>query len=213
MKPLDYVLSDKVEVLKFLKERYPLYHLSNVFFRDIQYGILQLLERKKMKVGYAEAEEITTAFVQALVKEKIFSPIDRQSWLLHYEPFRKVSTKPAAKSAPAAKAAPSAPAAGRPAGGLPPLKSGTPAGARPAGGLPPLKSATPAGVAAAPPASSAAQAAQSSPKTEDAPVQPVAVAEKPKPPVPASGGGQGGTVPPLGKKTLPPITSSKPVGG
>lgn len=204
MKALDYVLNNDIEVVRFLKGRYPLYHLSNVFFRDVQYGIQTLLERKGLGAGYSEAEKIARAFVGQLEKKKILRPIDRQTWVLHYEEYRKPAVKPAA---PAARPAPSAAAASRPAGGLPPLKSATPAGA-PAG-FPPLKSA-PKAASAAPATGPSVTAEAPAPATAEAkqpaPAKPASVA--PKQPAPA-----GKTIPPLGKRPLPPITSSKPASG
>ena len=35
---------------------------TNVFFRDIQYGIQTMLDRKNMLVGYADAEKIARSF-------------------------------------------------------------------------------------------------------------------------------------------------------
>ncbi|MFN0157915.1 MAG: hypothetical protein ACKVRP_07570 [Bacteroidota bacterium] len=190
MKQLEYVLNNESEVLKFLKDHYPMYHLSNVFFRDIQYGVQTMLERRDMKVSYTDAETIARAFVQQLEKKKTLSPIDRQSWLLHYEEFRKPAAKPVAPAKPAAAAKP-VPGAAAP---------------RPAGGLPPLKSAAPVGVAESAPAPVAVLEAVAAPPA----VAPVAAPPQPKPAAPVS---TGGTIPPLGKRPLPPIKSSKPVGG
>ena len=177
-----YVVNSEKEILAFLKSQYPLYHMSNIFFRDIQYGIQTMFERKDVKIGYADAEKIAKAFVAQLERKKILVKIDGQSWVLHYPDFRK----PPAKTAPAAKpsgpaAAVPGPATGTPSGvkpSLPPLKSGTPAAspgtlpqlksatpaaARPGGSppsLPPLKSATPAGTPPSlPPLKSSAPAA------------------------------------------------------
>lgn len=154
MKPLEYVVNNEKEVLAFLRTQYPLYHLSNVFFRDIQYGIQTLFERRGEKVGYQDAETIACAFVEKLVNQKIFNPIDRQSWVLNYPEYKTVASKPVApaKSAPGAAPAKS-PAAARPP--LPPLGGAKPAGAKPP--LPPLSSGKPAGGAkpALPPLTSA----------------------------------------------------------
>ena len=156
MKHLDYVVNSEKEILVFLKSQYPLYHMSNIFFRDIQYGIQKMFERRNVKIGYVDAEKIARAFVAQLERKKILVRIDGQSWVLHYADFRKppVKTAPAAKPAAPAAAVPS-PAAGTPSavkapstpGSLPPLKSGTPAASP--GTLPPLKSAAPAGAVAA----------------------------------------------------------------
>ena len=160
MKPLEYVTNNEKEVLAFLRTQYPLYHLSNVFFRDVQYGIQTMFERRGEKVGYQDAEKVAHAFVEKLVNQKIFTPIDRQSWVLNYPEYKTVATKPSAPAKPAPGAAPvKSPAASRPplpplggakpAGAFPPLTSGKPAGgAKPV--LPPLTSAKPAGGIAKP---------------------------------------------------------------
>lgn len=144
MKQIDYILENEQEVLTFLKSKYPLYHLSNIFFRDIQYGIQTMLDRKNMSVGYADAEKIARAFVAQLEKKKILSPIDKQSWVVNHPEFKKPAVKPTAPAKPAAKPAASAPAAARSAatpGGarpsLPPLSRPATGAAKP-GGLPPI---------------------------------------------------------------------------
>jgi hypothetical protein len=104
------VLDHRTEVLAFLKTRFPLYHQSNVFFRDIQYGIQLFLERKGIKSSYPGSEMIAHEFVSRLVKEGVFIPVDRQTWALNYPEFRTPPSKPA----PAARPAAPAPAAARP---------------------------------------------------------------------------------------------------
>lgn len=209
MKAMD-ILENETEVLEFLKSQYPMYHLSNVFFRDVQYGIQTFLERRGIKANYKESEKVSREYVSRLVKKQILKPIDAQSWVLNYEAFRKAPVKPAApaKPAPAAKAAGPAPAAARPAGGLPPLKSATPAAARPAGGLPPLKSSAPAGAPkpTQPPAPAAEPRQQVDAKPPEAPKEKVEVQATPAA-EPAK------SAAPQTKRALPPIKSSKPVGG
>ncbi len=140
MKQLEYVLNNEKEVLAFLKSQYPLYHLSNVFFRDVQYGIQKMFERQGKKVGYPDAEKIAREFVGKLEKEKILTPIDRQSWVLNYPEYKTVAAKPAAP----AKAAPGAAPVKSPAvAGV--SQAAKPVGAKPA--LPPLSSAKPVGEA------------------------------------------------------------------
>lgn len=112
MKHQSIVLENEKEVLTFLKSRFPFYHLSNFFFRDLQYGIQWYLKEKKMKVGYVEAEAIARAFVAQLEKKKIFNRIDGQSWAVNYPEFKTPVTKapaPAPAPKPAAASAPAAP--------------------------------------------------------------------------------------------------------
>jgi hypothetical protein len=42
----EVVRANSKDVLEFLKERYPLYHLSNIFFRDVHYGVREYLEKR-----------------------------------------------------------------------------------------------------------------------------------------------------------------------
>lgn len=205
MKELDYVLNNEKEVLGFLKSKYPLYHLSNVFFRDIQYGIQVFLIRKKMEIGYSDAEKIAWAFVARLEKEKILTSIDKQTWVLQYPEFKKPTTTPApaAKPAPAARPASQATAAPRPAA-LPPLKSGTPAPTR--SPLPPLNRPV---AGASKPASAPTVVVQAVPAEASATKIVEAPAPAPKPVLPAfaPASSPAGT-----RKPLPPIKSSTQAG-
>jgi hypothetical protein len=149
MKQLEYVLSNDKEVLGFIKNHYPMYHLSNVFFRDVQYGIQKMFERRGDKLKYPDAEKIAKQFVEKLEKEKVFNRIDQQSWVLNYPEYKKPVITAAAAAKPAAGAAPmKSPAVGGAKPTLPPLGSAKPAGAIPSSAkstLPPLSSAKPVG--------------------------------------------------------------------
>jgi hypothetical protein len=89
------ILDRKTDVLAFLKTRFPLYDKSNIFFRDIQYGIQVFLGRKGIKAGYPESEKIAREFASLMEREGVFVAIDRQSWALHYPEFRTPPSKPA----------------------------------------------------------------------------------------------------------------------
>ena len=194
MKPIDYALDNEKEVLTFLKSRYPLYHMSNIFFRDIQYGIQTMFERKDIRLGYGESESIVRALTEKLEKEKILTPIDRQSWVLNYPEFRKPAVKPvAARPAPAAGARPSSAAVPRPAVAKAPL--------------PPINR-TPVGSAVSAVPIANASAAQAPPPPAAEPAEERAASEPRKP----ASSGPVKTLPPLGKRPLPPIVGRTPVG-
>ncbi len=112
MKPADRVLNNQKEVLEFLRSRFPMYHCSNFFFRDVEFGIRAFLETKGISVGYTEAGAIARRFVESLEQAKIFRPVDHQSWMVNYPEFKTVPTKPAAPARPAPAAAPAAAPAG-----------------------------------------------------------------------------------------------------
>ncbi|MBP1655289.1 MAG: hypothetical protein H6Q28_1845 [Bacteroidetes bacterium] len=90
------MIKDHAAVLKGLKTRFQVYHQSNIFFRDIQYGIQAMLLEQGVRVSYAEAE-------QRMEQEKIFVARDRQTWALSYPEFKtpKVEKAPPAAAAKA----------------------------------------------------------------------------------------------------------------
>jgi len=114
MKHAPEVVDHRLEVLRFLKSKFPIYHRSNIFFRDIQYGVQLFLRRRGARVTYQAAESIARGLVAALEREGVLVPIDRQSWAVNYPEFRTPQAAPQAKPAPAA-AKPAAPAAPKPA--------------------------------------------------------------------------------------------------
>jgi hypothetical protein len=106
MNHLAYVLANDKDVFRYLKSRFPVYHLSNVFFRDIHYGIMEYLRERKMTVRYQDGEKIARAFAEKLEHEKILRPLDRQTWMVQYEDFRTPRVKAVAPVAGARASVP-----------------------------------------------------------------------------------------------------------
>jgi hypothetical protein len=111
-----FVQENTREILQFLKSRFPLYHQSNIFFRDVHYGIMAFLEKKGKKIGYTAGEPIARAFIAALEKEGILQGVDRQSWKLNLPEYKTPVTKAAPAAAPKPAPKPEAAAAPVPAG-------------------------------------------------------------------------------------------------
>jgi len=84
MKEVELITNHKPEFLKYLKSKFPLYHMSNIFFRDIHFGVLSYLQSQGKKVGYVEAEMIVRQVAAEYEKDGVFKKIDHQSWLLNY---------------------------------------------------------------------------------------------------------------------------------
>ena len=78
--------------LNYLKAKFPLFHNSNFFFRDLHYGIKSYLEKKEMPVSYADAEEIAEKLAEFFKEQEIFVWINEKSWKLNYPEF--VTTVP-----------------------------------------------------------------------------------------------------------------------
>lgn len=112
---LKLLTENNKEVWILLKSKYKLFHLSNVFFRDLHYGVMSYLQLKGMKSPYGEAEQLTRAWIEALEQSGLLKRIDGEAYMLNNPEFRKPAVKPAAAAKPAApKPAPAA--AGQAAG-------------------------------------------------------------------------------------------------
>ncbi len=90
MKKIDLLTSNHLEFLRFLKTQFPLFHKSNIFFRDLQYGVMEYFEQKKnIKVKYSEAETIARKYAEFMEKKEILRKLDHQTWVLNYPDFTK----------------------------------------------------------------------------------------------------------------------------
>ena len=107
------MIKEHTAVLKDLKNRFMVFHQSNIFFRDIQYGIQAMLRDQGIKVSYVEAERLARQFVERMEQEKIFVRIDRQTWTLRYAEFKTPKVErprpPRASPAPLRRSRPGPP--------------------------------------------------------------------------------------------------------
>jgi hypothetical protein len=83
------LLSRHDQLLVFLKSKFKLYHLSNVFFRDLHYGIWEYLEHNGFVFNYGESEEIARIGIAMLEKAGILKKLDDRTWLLQYPQFKQ----------------------------------------------------------------------------------------------------------------------------
>ena len=81
------LLRNTQQFLKFMKEKYFVLHRSNIFFRDLQYGVIAYLADHGKKISYREAEELARDVAERLGREGILRRIDHQSFLLNYPDF------------------------------------------------------------------------------------------------------------------------------
>lgn len=92
-KKLSLLLNEKEIFLRYLKEKYPVFHNSNVFFRDFHYGIKRFFEKKGIDVNYSEAEKLAKSFGDSLEKDGIFIKVNSIGWKLNYPDFTTVYEK------------------------------------------------------------------------------------------------------------------------
>jgi len=87
------LLSNQDELLTFLKSKFKLYHLSNVFFRDLHYGIWGFLKRQGVSLEYGQSESIAHEVIISMEKKNILKKMDEKTWLLNYPQFKLISVK------------------------------------------------------------------------------------------------------------------------
>lgn len=83
-KYFNLLLREERTLLSYLKSKYPLFHKSNVFFRDIQFGIKYYLETREIKINYTESEILASEFIKHLENKGILKRISEQIFLLNY---------------------------------------------------------------------------------------------------------------------------------
>ncbi len=82
---LKHLVSNKEVVFEFLKEQYPIFFNSNIFLRDIQYGIRTYFERKDIAISYPEAEELAFNFTAGMESENTLKRLDSKTWLVNFK--------------------------------------------------------------------------------------------------------------------------------
>ena len=98
------------EFLSFLKSRFNVFHESNVFFRDMHYGVMAFLQMNGLPNRYSASEQLTKQVIAVFEQERILIRIDDRSWMLNYLPFKKPPVKaavPVKSAAPSVKQVPS----------------------------------------------------------------------------------------------------------
>jgi hypothetical protein len=67
-----------------MKEKYPVFKESNIFFRDIQYAIRNYYLKKGRKIDYQKSEKIASEFIEGLVKEGELKKISNNAWKVNF---------------------------------------------------------------------------------------------------------------------------------
>ncbi|MBI1938579.1 MAG: hypothetical protein HYS25_10700 [Ignavibacteriales bacterium] len=84
MNYVDELISQKEIFIKFMKEKYPVFNNSNIFFRDLQYAIKSFFEKKDKKLSYSVTEKTALDFIDHLEKSKELVRISNNSWKLNF---------------------------------------------------------------------------------------------------------------------------------
>lgn len=83
-KKSQYIIGNQVEFLNFMRTRAQLIHLSNIFFRDLHFAVMEFLRQKKVAVSQTEAETVAREVALHFEKRNIFKKLNMQTWMLNY---------------------------------------------------------------------------------------------------------------------------------
>lgn len=93
IKYLQLISQNQKEFLRFLKSKFELFHFSNVFFRDIHYGVWEYLEKQRVVLRYDGAEKKAIEVIALFEKENVLKRLNERTWLLNYSEFKLAPIK------------------------------------------------------------------------------------------------------------------------
>jgi hypothetical protein len=102
--PATIFVEKQKEFLNFLRTRINIFHESNVFFRDLHYGVMGFLQINGLPNRYSLAEDLTWEVIAAYERAKVLIRIDERSWMVNYPMFKKPPVKAAMPAKPVAPA-------------------------------------------------------------------------------------------------------------
>ncbi len=79
---LSNLIINQDDFLRYLKAKYPLFHNSNFFLRDLQFGIKSYYEKKGILLSYSDSEKIANLFSEKLTDKGIFTKVTDNCWKL-----------------------------------------------------------------------------------------------------------------------------------
>ncbi|MCS7053203.1 MAG: hypothetical protein NZM09_05660 [Ignavibacterium sp.] len=81
---LRYLIENRDDFFRYLKSKFPLFHNSNFFFRDLQFGIKGYFEKKGIILSYSDSEKLARLYSERLIEDKIFNKISENTWRVNY---------------------------------------------------------------------------------------------------------------------------------
>ena len=88
MKEIDFIRNNKKEFLDFFHSKFPIFHLSNVFYLDVKYATKYFLLSNNFKVSDAELESITKALIDEMTSDGTFKRVSDGTWTINHPKFR-----------------------------------------------------------------------------------------------------------------------------
>ena len=91
-KYLEQLKSEQQIFLSYLKAKFPVFHNSNFFFRDLHYGVKGYFEKKGKELSYSDSQEIADKYAEYLEEQGIFVKTSDKTWRVEFPEF--VTTEP-----------------------------------------------------------------------------------------------------------------------
>lgn len=77
---ISYAENNLMVFWSFMKEKYPVYRNSNVFFRDIQFGLKDFFAKTDRVLDYSESEKVAQFIVKTLEQKGILKQLNSNTW-------------------------------------------------------------------------------------------------------------------------------------
>ncbi|MCA0388563.1 MAG: hypothetical protein LCH52_08710 [Bacteroidetes bacterium] len=87
--------SEQEKFLNFFKFRFPVFHKSNVFYRDLEYSIKYYLNSRNIELSNKLLIQTTKEFIKHLEGNGILVYMSPLTWMLNYPEFSTVIPVPA----------------------------------------------------------------------------------------------------------------------
>ncbi len=95
MKATEFAKQNKTEFLQYFHSKFPIFHLSNVFYLDIKYALKYYLLSNHFKVSDEELESLSVTLINGMASDGVFKRVSKNAWILNYPEFRtKTPGKP-----------------------------------------------------------------------------------------------------------------------
>lgn len=95
MKEIQFAIKNKMSFLDYFHSKFPTFHLSNIFYRDLRYALKYYLNSNGFRPSDAELETVLTALTKEMVADGLLKPVSAGVWTLNYPEYRtKAPGKP-----------------------------------------------------------------------------------------------------------------------
>lgn len=83
-KELDFIRENSNLFLDYLRERYPVHSNSNIFLRDIQYGVKNFFEKRDIKLKQKEIDLVSHEIITVFESTGLFYKLSHNTWRVNF---------------------------------------------------------------------------------------------------------------------------------